>query len=68
MPKLGLTAEERVADAGLGLGTGAVRPIVRAYRQARYNGHSDLTARNIAAEVALSLGRPNGKNNQTVSG
>jgi hypothetical protein len=71
MPKLGLTAEERTAEKqetlAWGLETGAVRPIVRAYRQARYNGDSDLTARNIAAEVALSLGRPNGKVNQTVS-
>jgi hypothetical protein len=71
MPKFGLTAEEVAAEKrealAWGFETGAVRSIVQAYRQARYNGDSGLTARNIAADVALSLGRPNGKVNETVS-
>ena len=71
MPKLGLTAEEKAAQTqealAWGLETGAARPILQAYRRARHNGDSDLTARNVAAEVALSLGRPTDKANLTVS-
>jgi hypothetical protein len=61
MPKLGLTAEE-VADRkrqalAWGLRTGAARPIVDAYRQARHAGDAELTAFNAACEVAKAMGR-----------
>ena len=62
MPKLGLTAEE-VADRkrqalAWALRTGAARPIVEAYRQARHAGDAELTAFNAACEVAKAMGRP----------
>ena len=62
MPKLGLTAEE-VADRkrqalAWALRTGAARPIVDAYQQARHAGDAELTAFNAACDVAKTMGRP----------
>lgn len=70
MPKLGLSAEE-VAERkrqalAWGFDTGAVRPIVQAYRQARHDGDSDLTSFNAACDVAKALGRPTGELQDTV--
>ena len=63
VPKLGLSAEEKAAvrrDAlAWGLDTGAVRPVVEAYRRARRSGNSHLTAMNDAAAEAHALGQSN---------
>ena len=62
MPKLGETAQERAERQSealaWGLETGAVHAVVRAYRQARDRGESELTAFNATADAALVLGRP----------
>jgi hypothetical protein len=69
IPKLGLSADEKAAleNEALrwGLETGAVQDIVRAYRQARERGDSELTAFNEAANLARTLGRPLDKVEQT---
>jgi len=69
MPKLGETAEERAERRrealAWGLETGAVHAVVQTYRQARNRGESELTAFNAAADVALALGRPLDKINDT---
>jgi hypothetical protein len=70
MPKLGETAEEKAARKrealAWGLETGAVHAVVQAYRRARDRGESELTALNAAADVALGMGRPLDKVNDTV--
>ena len=69
MPKLGETAEERAEQQrealAWGLESGAARVIVQAYREARQRGESELTAFNAAADVALALGRPLDRVNDT---
>src|SRR5262245_18819826 len=69
MPRLGETPkerEERRCEAlAWGLETGAVDAVVRAYRQARDRGESELTAFNAAADAALALGRPLDRVNDT---
>jgi hypothetical protein len=70
MPKLGPTAE-KVADrkrAALAwsLRTGAARPVVDAYWQARHADDGELTAFNAACEVAKAMGRPTGEVQVTV--
>lgn len=70
MPKLGLTAEElaerRRQAVAWGLDTGALREVVQAYCRARHAGDSELTATNVAADLAHSLGRPNDRASETV--
>ena len=70
MPKLGLTAEEiaesRRQALEWGLKTGAVRDVVQAYRRARYSGDAELTSFNAACSVAMALGRPGEKVENTV--
>jgi len=58
-------AEQQREALAWGLNTGAARAIVQAYRQARQRGESELTAFNVAAEVALALGRPLDRVNDT---
>ena len=70
MPKLGPTAEE-VAERkrkalAWSLRTGAARPILDAYRQARQAGDAELTAFNAACDVAKAMGRPTGEVQVTV--
>ena len=69
MPKLGETAEEKAARKrqalAWGLEADAVRAVVRAHRQARERGESELTAFNAAADAALALGCPLDKINET---
>ena len=66
---LGETTEEKAARKqealDWGFQTGAVHQIVRAYRQARERGESELTAFNAAADAALALGRTLDKINDT---
>jgi hypothetical protein len=47
------------------LETGSLQAVVRPYRQARDRGESELTAFNAAADVALALGQPLDKINDT---
>jgi len=69
MPKLEETAEEKAArkkeTLDWGPQAGAVDKIVRAYRQARERGESELTAFNAAADAALAQGRSLDKVNET---
>jgi len=70
MPKLGLSKEERAEiqreALAWGLNTGAVAPIVRAFVDRRAKGDEELTAFNVACDVAKTLGRPNGQVQDTV--
>src|SRR5262245_6893521 len=68
-PTAGETAEERAAQQrealAWGLSTGTARAIVKAYREARQRGESEVTAFNAAAGAALALGRALDRVNDT---
>lgn len=70
MPKLGLSKDERTEiereALAWGLNTGAVAPIVRSFVDRRVKGDEELTAFNMACEVAKTLGRPNSRVQDTV--
>lgn len=61
-PKLGLSKEEKAAEArealAWAMNTGAIREMVQTYRLGRFQGDDHLTAFNAACDVAKTLDRP----------